>query len=229
MNEWVSFWNSERGCQMAIEISKNHLNAVVNYLTWRHKAQLYFWRFMHGLSPMPFDDRFWKLLHHFRTLVRYNLDRKRGEPIASAAREFFRLALVAEPPLKGDEYLMEEALQWFQGYTALKSKLDSVLADLYEFHGDSFGDLIDSMPLGGRELCERALKTAPRCPDGFLYDEEVSDAIKALPEPWRKLVGHGLFVASSLEVMAESYFITWIRSNLLTLEHRAQIESWKID
>ena len=135
---------------MAIEIGKNHLEAVVNHLTWQHKAQLHFWRFMHGVQPMPLNDRFWKLHDHFRELIRYNLDRKHGEPIASAAREFFRLALVTEPPLEGDEYQMEEALQYLQGYDSLKNKLGNALADLYEFHGDSFGDMIDSMPLGGR-------------------------------------------------------------------------------
>src|SRR4051812_32257982 len=105
---------------MSIEISKDHLEAVVNHLTWQHKAQLHFWQFMHGVSPMPLNDRFWNLLDHFRELVRYNLDRKHGEPIAGAAREFFRLALVTEPPVKGDAYLMEGALRWFQGYKALK-------------------------------------------------------------------------------------------------------------
>jgi hypothetical protein len=181
---------------MAIEISKEHLEATVNYLTWQHKAQLHFLRFMSGVQAIPVNDRFWKLLDHFRTLVKRNLNRKEGQPVADAAREFFRLALVTQAPLEADEYLMEEALQWFQGYQVLTRQLDRALADLYDFHGDSFGDLIDSMPLGGRELCERALKTSSRCRDGFLSEEEVSDAIKALPEPWSQLVVG--FASSSL-------------------------------
>jgi hypothetical protein len=188
---------------MAIEISKNYLEAVVNHLTWQHKAQLHFWRFMRGVPPMPLNDRFWKLLDHFRELVRYNLDRKHGEPIAGAAREFFRLALVTELTLEVDGYLMEDALQWFQGYKSLKNKLGMALADLCEFHCDSFGDLVDSMPLGGRELCERALKTAPQCRDGFLNEEEVSEAIRALPEPWCKIVSDEIYVASTLEEKAQ--------------------------
>jgi hypothetical protein len=214
---------------MAIEISKNHLESVVNHLTWQNKAQLHFRRFMHGVAPMPLNDRFWKLLDQFRELIRHNLDRKHGESIAGAAREFFRLALVTEAPVKGDEYLMDEALQWFQGYRALRSQLDRAIGNLYEFHGDSFGDLIDSMPLGGRDMCERAMKTAPRCRDGFLSDEEVSEAIRALPDPWRKLVGHALFVASTLEENADAYLIAWMRQHVLTCEQREQIESFKID
>jgi hypothetical protein len=214
---------------MAIVISKNHLESVVNHLTWQHKAQLHFWRFMHGVQPMPLNDRFWKLLDHFRKLIKSNLDRKRGEPIVSAACEFFRLALVTELPLEEDEYLMEEALQWLRGYNALKKKLDKALADLYEFHGDSFGDMIDSMPLGGRELCERAMKTAPRCRDGFLSEEEVSEMIKALPEPWGKLVSNEIYITSTLEEKAQEYLVSWIRSNLMTHEHGERIESCKLD
>jgi hypothetical protein len=210
---------------MAVEISKAHLEAVVNYLSWRHKAQLHFLQFMHGLQPMPLNDRFWKLLDHFRELVRCNLDRKRSEPIAHAAREFFRLALVIKPPLEGDEYLMEEALQWFQGYKALKHQLDKALSDLYEFHGDSFGDLIDSMPLGGRELCERALRTNPRDGDGFLNEGEVSDAIKALPQPWRRLVPDEIYVGSTLEESAQKSLVSWMQHNVMTHEHGEQIES----
>jgi hypothetical protein len=214
---------------MTIEISEKHLEAVVNHLTWQQRAKLHFWQFMDGVEPMPLTDRFWQILEHFRELVRYNLGRKCGEPIAAAAREFFRLALVAVPPFEPNEYLMDEALQWCRGYKALKSALDSALAELYEFHGDSFGDLIDSMPLGGRALCEQALKTAPRYRDGFLDEENVSDAIKTLSEPWRTLVGHALYVASTLEENAQEYLVSWIRSNLLTEEQGAQIESCKID
>jgi len=214
---------------MAIEISKGHLEAVVNYLTWRNKAQLHFFRFMHGVKPMPLNDRFWKLLDHFRELVKCNLDRQRGQPIADAARELFRLALVTMSPLATDQYLMEEALQWFQGYKALRHQLDVALADLYEFHGDSFGDLIDSMPLGGRALCERALKTSSRCREGFLSEEEVSEAIRALPEPWRKVVSDEVYVASNLQEQAQEYLISWMQHHMMTPEHSEQIESCKLD
>jgi hypothetical protein len=214
---------------MAVEISKGHLEAVVNYLTWRNKAKLHFWRFMYGVQSMPLNNRFWKLLDHFRELVKYNIDRQRGEPIADAAREFFRLALVTTPPLEGDEYLMEEALQWFQGYRALKQQLGKAIAYLYEFHGDSFGDLIDSMPLGGQALCERALKTSSRCRDGFLSEEEVTEGIKALPQPWSKLVGDEIYVASTLEEKGQEYLISWMQHNVMTHEHGEQIESCKLD
>src|SRR5262249_47509088 len=126
----VKVYFNERDCKMAIDISKGHLEAVVNYLTWRNKAKLHFQPFMKGVEPMPLNDRFWELLDHFRELVKYNLDRNRGDPIADAAREFFRLALVTTPPLGRDDYLMEEVLQWLQGYRVLNHKLDKALADL---------------------------------------------------------------------------------------------------
>jgi hypothetical protein len=214
---------------MTIEISKGHLEAVLNYLTWRNKAQLHFRRFMQAVQPMPLNERFWQLLDHFRELVRCCLDRKHSEPIAAAAREFFRLALVAEPPLERDQYPMEEALQWFQGYKALKCKLDKALAGLYDFHGDSFGDLIDSMPLGGRALCERALKSASERRDGFLNAEEVTDAIDALPQPWSKLVSDEIYVTLTLEESGRESLVSWIQHNVITQEQGEQIESSKLD
>jgi hypothetical protein len=214
---------------MALEISKGHLEAVVNSLTWHHKAQLHFWRFMDGVPPMHLNDRFWKLLEHFRKLVKSNINSKKAEPIKSAAAEFFRQALVTIPPLEENEYLMEEALQWLRGYRALTRQLDGALADLFDFHGDSFGDLIDSMPLGGRVFCERALKTHSRSRDGFLSEEELNDAVKTIDQPWRDLIGHEIYVVSRLDEMAENYLISWLRHNVMTHEHGEQIESCKLD
>ncbi len=214
---------------MAIEISKAHLEAVVNYLTWKQKAQLQFWRFMQGVQPTSLNDRFWSLMDHFRKLCQYRLDRHRGEPIADAAWEFFRLALVTEPPLEGNEYLMEEAIQWFKGYKVLVKKLGKALSNLYDFHGDSFSDLIDSMPLGGQQLCEQALKTAPNCRDGFLSENEVDEAIKALPEPWRKLVGNDFYIANTLEEKAQEGLVSWMRDNVMTQELCEQIESCSLE
>jgi diadenosine tetraphosphate (Ap4A) HIT family hydrolase len=215
--------------EMPIEISKLHLKAVVNYLTWQHKVELHFHRFMRGVMPMPWDDRFWQLLEHLRELIKGNLERGAGEVILHAAREFFRQAYVTEPPLEPHEYLMEEALQWMQAYESLTRKLDLALADLYEFHGDSFGDLIDSLPLGGRELCERALKTSARSRDGFLDEQEVSEAIKALPPPWSHLVAHENYVNSCLREKAHEYLIAWMRRKLMDHEQSEQIESCSLD
>jgi len=124
---------------------------------------------------------------------------------------------------------MDEALQWLQGYEALTHRLGEALADLYDFHGDSFGDLIDSMPLGGRALCDRALRTSSRCREGFLSDEEVSEAIRALPEPWRGLVSDEIYVASTLQEKAQEFLIAWMQRNVMTHEHGEQIESCKLD
>jgi hypothetical protein len=214
---------------MEIEISKGHLDAVVNALTWRNKANLHFLRFMRTIPPMPLNDRFWGLLDQFRELVRQDVEHKRSEPIVGAAREFFRVALVTTAPLKPDEYLMEDALQWFKGYETLRDQLDTALTNLYEYQVDSFGDLIDSIPLGGRALCERALKSSPRCREGFLCEEEIVEAIRALPEPWGKLVGSELYVSSTLQDMAQKYLVSWMQHNVMTHEHSEQIHSCKVD
>ena len=124
---------------------------------------------------------------------------------------------------------MEEALQWMLGYQTLTHQLDKALARLYDFHGDSFGDLTDSMPLAGRAFCERALKSSAQSREGFLNEEEVSEATKALPEPWRTLVNDELYVASTLQEKAQEFLISWMQHNLMSHEHGKQIESCKMD
>jgi diadenosine tetraphosphate (Ap4A) HIT family hydrolase len=108
---------------MSLQISKGHLEAVVNCLTWQNKAELHFRGFMRGIAPMSLNDRFWERLDHFRRLVDSNVARADGQPIEDASREFFRLALVTQPPLEAGEYLMDEALRWLQGYKALTGQL----------------------------------------------------------------------------------------------------------
>jgi diadenosine tetraphosphate (Ap4A) HIT family hydrolase len=219
----------EMGSELAMGISKSHVEAVTNFLSWQHKAELHFHRFIDTVQVMPLNERFWQHLDHFREMVKTNLDRGDSEPVAAAAREFFRLALIAKPPLKADQYLLAEALEWFRGYKALRSQLDQALADLYEFHGDSYGDLIDAIPLGGRALCERALGTTPSSHEGFLCESDVSEAISALPAPWSKLVTNELYVASILEEHAQQYLVAWIRENALTHEQSERIRSCGLD
>ncbi|MGH7175042.1 MAG: hypothetical protein ACREGR_01635 [Minisyncoccia bacterium] len=208
-------------------VSEGYLDAVVNHLTWKHKAQLHFWRFMHGVKPMAHDDKFWGLLDKLRACIK-DARSKDMEKVNGGAREFFRLALT--------EDWMEDAVAFLAGYKKLKGKISKALGDLFDFHGDSFGDLVDSFPLGGRKLVERALATNPASGkpkrDGFLDENEVwagRNEVEPDGEFWQAYVGHEMYVESALQEHAEEYLMSWMRHELMNHEHGEKIESCKID
>jgi hypothetical protein len=43
------------------------------------------------------------------------------------------------------------------------------------------------------------------------------------------MVSGELYVASTLEKMAQEYLVAWMRDNVMTAEHREQINSCKLD
>ena len=96
---------------------------------------------------------------------------------------------------------------------ALKGKIDHAIGHLYEFHGDSFGDLVDSYPLAGRELVERALASHPKSDrprrEGYLDEREVGDAVlEKLGLQWYKLSARGAnYVANTLEAACRNCYL----------------------
>jgi len=204
-----------------LNVSKGHLNAVANYLKWQNQARTHYWRFMHALEPLSLtDERFWSVLEFLRECVAEARSTD-IEKVNGGAREFFRRAYL--------EDWMDDALKFVKAYKKLKGRLSKALGDLYEFHGDSFGDLCDSLPLGGRALVERALKTGGKPKRaGFLDETEVDEALAALEPAWKKLAGHEVYVEGALEEHAQEYLQSYIRKELLTQEQGEEIESMKV-
>ncbi len=103
------------------------------------------------------------------------------------------------------DYTFEVAAGFVKWYGRLKGKIDRAMAHLFEFHGDSFGDLVDAYPLAGRELVERALASHPKSDrprrEGYLDEQEVRDAVREKLGPaWHKLICVGEnYVVQALE------------------------------
>jgi hypothetical protein len=104
------------------------------------------------------DDRFWTLQGVFRTEVckfRFNCGGSNG--VEQAAQELFR------KPLAGDfddnpTYMLEEAIQFAKTWPSIHNRLYRPLFDVVQDRGDdAYGDLLDALPLAGREVVEKAV------------------------------------------------------------------------
>src|SRR5437773_3492877 len=134
--------NNGVGLSELQQLAKAHLLAKSAF----NRAYCRFWQA--EVKPCS-EDTGWKLLEVFRGEVeeyRFKLKR-REEGIKQAAWEIFRQELVGEV-----DYCFEDVVGFVKWYGTLKSKIGRAIGHLYEFHGDSFGDLVDSYPLAGREL-----------------------------------------------------------------------------
>lgn len=237
------------------------INAAVQKSRWDNQYRGQFWRLLHKAQEdvvsfvqaggVAWTERFYVLLDHFRGLVVERMGKRRGKPVEDAADEFFRLAVVNEPREEeepGREYnsmpedpeplSYEEALGFLARYKLLKQRISVKLSPLFDWHGDGFGDLTDSFPMGGRVLIDRALKTEyvergfdkrPVGRDGFLSESEVYGAIKDAGEPWAAFVGGENYVESALEEAARSWLLHWMKSRVMTYDQGEYIESCKLE
>jgi hypothetical protein len=159
------------------------------------------------------EETGWKLLEVFRGQVDKLKHREGG--IKQAAWEIFRLELVGAA-----DYAFEDVLGFVKWYGTLTSKIGRAIGHLYEFHGDSFGDLIDSYPLAGRELVQRALASHPKsdCPrrEGYLDEREVGNAVvEKLGLAWHKLICEGEnYIVSALEAACRKCYLHRILTGL---------------
>jgi hypothetical protein len=161
------------------------------------------------VQPCP-DETGWKLLSAFRREVetfRFKYGRT-DQGIQQAAWEILRLELVDKA-----DYGFEDVVGFAKWYRRLKGKIDQAIGHLYDYHGDSFGDLVDSYPLAGLDLIERALATHPQSNrprrDGYLDAKELSDVIlEALGPQWHKLICNGEnYIESALETACYKCFL----------------------
>jgi hypothetical protein len=156
------------------------------------------------------DEVGWKLLEQLRLIItRYYFAFRRHERgIEQASRELFRLELVGQA-----DYSFEDAVGFVKWYGVLKGKIDESIAHLYEFHGDSFGDLVDAYPLAGQELVQRALASREHGSasrrQGFLDEAELRDALREkLGVPWYRLICRGAnYVMHALEMACYQSFL----------------------
>ena len=181
--------------------AKNMLIAKSSF----NKAYMTYW---HKLKPVS-DEKGWKILATFTEQIKkFVFQYKRGDVgVENASWEIFRLVLVGQA-----NYTFEDAYGFVKWYEQLKQKIGKGIGDLYDYHGDGFSDLIDSYPLAGKALVERAIATGDGAKpkrDGFLDESEVSTAVQeAHGYDWHKFICNGEnYVESTLEKAAYKAFL----------------------
>jgi len=184
-------------CGKTFLLAKSEFNRAY-YLYW-HKIE-------------PCDDVIgFRILGHFRRHVeKFSINLRRGSlGVKHAAQETYRLVITDDT----DDYTWDEAFAFAKWYARLKGKISEAIANLFEFEGDSFGDLCDSLPLAGEGVVQAALATHPKSEkprrDGFLDEEEIYKAVKAACSPaMAKFITSGEnYIGAALEQAAKHWWL----------------------
>jgi hypothetical protein len=124
---------------------------------------------LESIEPLE-DGRFWDLLKHYRSeVIQYVM--LYGRDTESAADEFFRKSTFGS--MRGVDWNFDEAMAFIAAYEIKVKSLYQPLFDIVEGRGDDgYGDLLDSLPLAGRETYEKCLTRK------FFDNEEFEDFVK---------------------------------------------------
>lgn len=165
-------------------------------------------------STPPCDDETgFRILELFRKHIQtFVFDYKRGSEVGlkQAANELYRLLVV-----RNASYTREELDGFVDWYGRLKNRISKKIGDLFDYHGDGYSDLCESLPLAGTDIVKRCLATNGKSRDGFLTEEEISVYVRSAVDPhWAKLVLSGEhYVESVLERQAYYWFVYDIQRN----------------
>jgi hypothetical protein len=165
--------------------------------------------FANEVTTLP-NDRFWQIQGAFvREVVTYRFAYVRSNGVEQAARELFRKPL-------GDDfdgrdggaatrYSMHEAIRFARTWRELIRRLYRPLFEVIEGRGDdAYGDLLDALPLAGREVVQKSLDYAYSSHRRF--ERAVRDAFEDQPQ-MAVLILHGeSYVAMSLYEAGRDYF-----------------------
>ena len=164
------------------------------------------------ITPLP-EDRFWQLQRVFvREVVTYRFGYGRSNGVEQAARELFRKPLADDFHGRGDDdaprYSLREAIQFARSWRELSRRLYRPLFDVVEGRGDdAYGDLLDALPLAGREVVHKSLDHAYG--NHRQFEQDVRDACGDQPR-LAELILHGEnYVAMALMEAAQEYFAIW--------------------
>jgi len=129
-----------------------------------------FQRLLKSIKPLD-NNRFWELLKHYRSeVVQYVLMYKRCTE--DAASEFFRKTTFGTMRATCT-WNFDEALAFVVAYELKSKELYQPLFDIVEGRGDDgYGDLLDSLPLAGRETFDKCMGRK------FFDNEEFEDFVK---------------------------------------------------
>ena len=113
--------------------------------------------FAKSVTELP-EDRFWQLQAVLcGEIRRFVLGYRRTNGVEQAAREFFRKPS-ADDFGKAPQYSLEEAISFAKGWQEWRGRLYQPLFDVVKDRGDdAYGDLLDALPLVGRDVVQEVL------------------------------------------------------------------------
>ncbi len=115
--------------------------------------------FDNQVTTLP-TDRFWQLQTVFnRQVIRFRFGYGRTNGVEQAAREFFRQPYAGDfrATGPGTKYSFDEAMSFAKSWRDIAGQLYEPLFDVVTGRGDDgYSDLLDSLPLAGREVVNKA-------------------------------------------------------------------------
>lgn len=155
------------------------------------------------LSDLP-DDRFWQLQPALRQeVLRFRFSHARTNGVEQAAREFFRKPLAGD--FSGVEYTMEDAIRFAKTWRSVSRRLYEPLFDVVKDRGDdAYGDLLDAVPLAGREVVEKSIRREFGNHEQF--DAAVLNGCDGDQRPCELILRGENYVGMSLADAAREYF-----------------------
>lgn len=154
-------------------------NLSREYLIARERYERAVRATIQSAEVMPDKGQFWRMLEDFRAVV--YLYRNRDSRMVLAAEEFVRKTWVES----GDAYDLDDLPAFVRSYGDLKDRLYKKLKVL-EMTTDEFRDLIDVLPLAGRDVCVTLLREG--CADKKTLNRLLIEHIEKMPEVCQELL-----------------------------------------
>lgn len=158
----------------------NITTAAKNFVQAKNAYEKAFNEYFENLQPLPIP-RFWTLLEGFQKLVF-------GPMFKNPIDELFRRPQAegfTTGGIKTFPYSFKEATQFANNWRKLKDELYQPLFNVIQDRSDdSYGDLLDALPLAGQTVVDNCLKKQ------YNY-EDFCDAVKIVHPKAEKIILHG--------------------------------------
>ena len=189
--------------------------AITHLESQAHYHQAFRDYFANHVTRLP-TDRFWELQTVFRhDVCRYRFGYDRTNGVEQAASELFRKPYAGDFTSYGEvvpEYSVEEAMQFAKTWSELKSQLYAPLFDVVDGRGDdAYGDLLDALPLAGREVVRKSLGRAFSGNESF--EQAVVDACQGCQGLAELILRGENYCFSHLHDAARDYLAPHLQEN----------------
>jgi hypothetical protein len=163
--------------QKGSTVERNELIRLAKAKQEAEKACHDAWYKVENKAPMMESEQFWPLLDHVAyeiKVFRFGYGRSNG--VKQGANEVGRQICTGQLPKELSHVTIDDFVSFAKTYNALDGRLSNALWSVVEgYSDDSYGDLIDTVPLLGRDFCKRAL-------DGEWQEGDHNEFIQAIKD-----------------------------------------------